>query len=90
MSGSLSDPRATLEKPRYPGEKQQNRVLEPLVTNVPAGTADVLSYTKLAVVAIFLASGPAIVYYYWRKNKKLKAAPAPPAWSLSAPSVFRA
>jgi len=45
-----------------------------LLTNVPAGTADVLSYTILVVVAIFLISGPAIIYYYWKKNKKMKAA----------------
>jgi len=44
------------------------------LTNVPAGTADVLSYTILVVVAIFLISGPAITYYYWKKNKKMKAA----------------
>ena len=45
------------------------------LTNVPVGTADVLSYSMLIVVAIFLLSGPAITYYYWKKNKKTKAAP---------------
>ena len=44
----------------------------PLATNVPSGTADILSYAILAVVAIFLASGPIITYYYWKKNKKAK------------------
>ncbi len=44
------------------------------LANVPAGTADTLSYLMLVVVAIFLLSGPAITYYYWRKNKRMKAA----------------
>jgi hypothetical protein len=44
-----------------------------LSTNVPAGTADILSYTMLVVVAIFLLSGPAITYYYWKRNKRLRA-----------------
>jgi hypothetical protein len=44
------------------------------LTNVPPGTAEVLSYAILVVVAIFLLSGPAITYYYWKKNKSLKAA----------------
>jgi len=46
----------------------------PLLTNVPASTANLLSYTMLLVVAIFLISGPAISYYYWKKNKQSKAA----------------
>jgi uncharacterized membrane protein len=46
----------------------------PFLTNVPAGTASLLSYTMLVVVAIFLLSGPIITYYYWKKNKKMKAA----------------
>ena len=45
-----------------------------VLTNVPAGTANFLSYTMLVVVAIFLISGPIITYYYWRKNKRMKAA----------------
>ncbi len=45
-----------------------------LSTNVPPGTADILSYTILVVVAVFLLSGPAITYYYWKRNKRLKAA----------------
>jgi uncharacterized membrane protein len=44
------------------------------LTNVPLGTANLLSYIMLVVVAIFLISGPAITYYYWKKNKKMKAA----------------
>jgi uncharacterized membrane protein len=45
-----------------------------LLSNVPASTANLLSYTMLVVVAIFLISGPSITYYYWKKNKQLKAA----------------
>jgi preprotein translocase subunit SecG len=44
------------------------------LTNVPAGTANFLAYTMIVVVAIFLLSGPIITYYYWRKNKRMKAA----------------
>jgi uncharacterized membrane protein len=46
----------------------------PMLSNVPPATADVLSYFMLVVVAIFLLSGPAITYYYWKKNKRLKTA----------------
>ena len=45
-----------------------------LSTNVPPGTADILSYTMLVVVAIFLISGTDVKYYYWKRNKRLKAA----------------
>jgi uncharacterized membrane protein len=45
-----------------------------VLSNVPAGTANILSYTMLVVVAIFLISGPAITYYYWRRMKRMKAA----------------
>jgi uncharacterized membrane protein len=48
-------------------------MFNPPLTNVPAGTADVLSYLMLVVVAIFLLSGPVVTYYYWRKNKRMKA-----------------
>jgi uncharacterized membrane protein len=43
------------------------------LTNVPPSTANILSYGMLVVVAIFLLSGPSITYYYWKKNKKMKA-----------------
>jgi hypothetical protein len=43
------------------------------LSNVPPGTANVLSYSMLAVVAVFLLSGPVIVYYYYRKIKRAKA-----------------
>ena len=46
-----------------------------LLSNVPLGTANILSYTMLVMVAIFLISGPAVTYYYWRKNKRMKATP---------------
>jgi hypothetical protein len=46
----------------------------PVLSNVPLSTANTLSYLMLAVVAIFLLSGPSITYYYWRKNKRMKAA----------------
>lgn len=43
------------------------------LTNIPPGTANILAYTMIIVVAIFLLSGPVITYYYWRKNKRMKA-----------------
>ena len=43
------------------------------LANVPASTANILSYTMLVVVAIFLISGPSITYYYWKKNKQMRA-----------------
>ena len=49
-------------------------MLVQLATNVPAETAEVLSYAMLVVVSLFLVSGPLITYYYWRKNKRVKAA----------------
>jgi len=54
-------------------------VVSPL-SNVPAGTANILAYTMLIVVAVFLLAGPAITYYYWKRNKRMKeTAPASPA-----------
>jgi uncharacterized membrane protein len=54
-------------------------MLKALATNVPLGTADILSWAMLVVVAIFLLSATGITYYYWKKDKKSKAAPATPA-----------
>jgi len=51
--------------------------LHPMLSNVSPGTADLLSYLMLVVVAIFLLSGPAIYYIFSRKGKK--AAPAGPS-----------
>jgi hypothetical protein len=48
-------------------------MMEAVLSNVPQGTADILAYTMLVVVAIFLLSGPAITYYFWKKNKRMKA-----------------
>jgi preprotein translocase subunit SecG len=54
-------------------------VVSPL-SNVPIGVANILAYTMVVVVAIFLLSGPVITYYYWKKNKRMKeASPASPA-----------
>jgi len=44
------------------------------LSNVSLGTANFLAYIMLLLVAIFLVSGPAIAYYYWKKNKLMKAA----------------
>lgn len=44
------------------------------LTNVPMSTANLLSYFMLVLVAIFLLSGTALSYYYWRKNKRMRAA----------------
>ena len=47
-------------------------MLGSLTTNVPIGTADTLAYSMLIVVAVFLISGPALTYYYWRKIRRVK------------------
>ena len=49
-------------------------MLNAALTNVPLSTANSLSYLMLVVVAIFLLSGTSLTYYYWRKNKRMKAA----------------
>lgn len=55
-------------------------MLAEFLSNVPLSTANILSYVMIVLVAIFLLSGPAITYYYWKKNKKVKAAsPTGPA-----------
>ena len=55
-------------------------MLGTFLSNVPLSTANMLSYTMIVVVAIFLLSGPAITYYYWKKSKRMKAAsPTGPA-----------
>ncbi|HUI86499.1 MAG TPA: hypothetical protein VLY21_05020 [Nitrososphaerales archaeon] len=47
---------------------------------ISPGTANLLAYLVLVVVAIFLISGPAIVYFYYRKHKKETAvSPTPPS-----------
>ncbi|MDG6953851.1 MAG: hypothetical protein JRN16_00645 [Nitrososphaerota archaeon] len=49
-------------------------MLATLLSNVPLGTADALSWSMLVVVAVFLVSGTSIAYYFWRESKKGKAA----------------
>ena len=49
-------------------------VLEVVLSNVPIGLANTLSSVMLVLVAILLLSGPAMVWYFWKQNKKLKAA----------------
>ena len=51
-------------------------MLPTFLSNVPPGTADALSWSMLIVVAVFLISGPAITYYFWKQNKKAKAVSA--------------
>lgn len=54
-------------------------MLSAVLSNVPLGTADALAYSMIVIVAIFLLAGPAITYYYWKKNKRMKTAvPASP------------
>ena len=45
-----------------------------LLSNVPLGTANILAYLMLVLVACFLISGFSITYYYLRKIKRMKAA----------------
>lgn len=47
------------------------------LSNVSLGTANLLAYSMLIVVAIFLISGPIIVYIYYKKNKREQAAAMP-------------
>jgi len=44
--------------------------VQSLLSNVSPGTANLLSYLMLVVVAVFLLSGPAIYYIFSRKSKK--------------------
>jgi preprotein translocase subunit SecG len=44
---------------------------------ISLGTANLLAYLMLVVVAIFLISGPIIVYIYYQKNKRERAAEPP-------------
>lgn len=49
-------------------------MLTGFLSNVPIETADFLAYTMMVLVAVFLIFGPSVTYYYWRKNKKMRAA----------------
>lgn len=49
-------------------------MLSSALSNVSLGTASILAYAMLAMVAVLLVSGPVVVYYYYRKVKRTKAA----------------
>ena len=50
-----------------------------VLTAVSLDNANILAYSFLVVVAVFLLAGPAIAYIYYRKNKKRMAAQPTPA-----------
>jgi hypothetical protein len=62
-----------LYKPRLGALGKLNPLLTGVLTNVSPATANLLSYAMLTMVAIFLISGPVITYYFWKKNKRMKA-----------------
>lgn len=41
---------------------------------VSLSLANQLAYAVLGIVAVFLVSGPVIVYYYYRQKKKVEPA----------------
>jgi len=43
---------------------------------VSLGTADILAYLVLIVIAMFLITGP-VIYIYYRRHQREEAAPAP-------------
>jgi preprotein translocase subunit SecG len=49
-------------------------VVSPL-SNVSLGTADMLAYLLIVLIAIFLVAGPALTYYYLKKTKRMKETP---------------
>jgi hypothetical protein len=46
------------------------------LANVPATWANALSWSMLVIVAVFLISGPVLVYTYYKKYKRERTAPA--------------
>jgi len=62
-----------LYKPPLGVAGKLNPLLNGVLSNVSLGTANLLSYAMLSMVAIFLVSGPVITYYFWKKNKRMKA-----------------
>ncbi|MDG6983342.1 MAG: hypothetical protein JRN28_02150 [Nitrososphaerota archaeon] len=44
------------------------------LSTVPIGTANLLAYSMMVLVAIFLIFGPTVYYIYWRQSKKSKSA----------------
>lgn len=49
-------------------------MISSILSNVPLSTANLLAYIMLVLVAIFLITFPSITYFFWRKNKRMKAA----------------
>ena len=49
-------------------------MLGALSASIPLGTSNLLAYTMLGLVTLFLVTGLGIVYYFWRQSKKMKAA----------------
>lgn len=49
------------------------------LSNVPAGTANLLTFVMLGLITISLLAGPALVYYYWTRRRKMSTEPASPA-----------
>ena len=47
-----------------------------VLTNVSIGTADILAYFMLALIVVFLVTGPLVIYYYRKKMKETKPSPA--------------
>jgi hypothetical protein len=56
------------------GGTRQTSMISQVLTSVPANIGNILSIAWIAVVAIFLLFATGITYYYWRKNKRMKAA----------------
>jgi len=44
---------------------------------ITLGTANLLAYLMLVVVAVFLISGPIIVYIYYKKSQRERATAQP-------------
>lgn len=61
--------------PKTTHAKAELQMFGQMLSNVPLGTANVLAYAMLVVVAVYLISAASSTYYYYRKNKKTKAAP---------------
>jgi preprotein translocase subunit SecG len=43
-----------------------------LLSNISLGTANFLAYAIMGLVVLFLVFGPAVTYYFWKKNQKMK------------------
>lgn len=49
------------------------------LSNVPLETANLLAYSMMVLVAIFLVFGVSVYYIYRKKSKQMKAAEPPEA-----------